>query len=383
MKLKLFLLVAALVVVSAGCLRTEIDIDVSDDGSVQYGGVFAVDPDAIGQLDELFGELGESGEGVPGRDEICDEFVTEQGFDDMPSGEGVDASVEPYDEDGFCGVRFNVTADADAANEALAGFATGGDIILRQEPGGGWYFELPLGDLGDAGDVADFPGFDGFFDGASFVVRVKLPGTQIDHNADEIASDGTMIWNVDLLDPPGTSLFVQTEPGDPITGDADPEGGALGDDGGSNTLLIVLLVILALAAIGAAIWWFSRKKSSGDDTTADQPVGVGAAGFGATAAADEWATNAPSSPPAGASSQPTTPDPTQPFGVPAAAPTPEPTTPQPTPSDQPEVVASPTPAQATGQSVWDPVRRAYVQWDPTAGHWLVFDDATQQWRTEA
>lgn len=384
MKLKLFILVAALVVVSAGCLRTEIDIDVSDDGSVQYGGVFAADPDAIGQLEELFGELGEDGEGLPDRDQICDEFVTDQGFDDLPSGEGVEASVEPYDEDGFCGVRFNVTADADAANEALAGFGTGGDITLREEPGGGWYFELPLGDLGDAGDVTEFPGFGDFFDGASFVVRVKLPGTQIDHNADEIASDGTMIWNVDLLNPPGTSLFLQTEPGEPITGDADPEGtGVGGSDGGSNTALILVLVVLAIAAIAAALWWFSRKKSSGDATTADQPVGVGAAGLGATGAADNgWGAGAPSSPPTGSSTQPTTPDPTQPFGVPAAAPTPEPTAPQPASSEQPEVVASPTPEQATGQSVWDPVRRAYVQWDPTAGHWLVFDDATQQWRTE-
>lgn len=388
MKLKLFVLFAALAVVSAGCLRTEIDIDVSDDGSVQYGGVFAVDPEAIGQLDELLGEFGDDadgGEGIPGRDEICEQFVTDQGFDDMPSGEGVEADVEPYDEDGFCGVRFQVTADADAADEALAGVGGGQDLVLREEPGGGWYFELPLGDLGDAGDVAGFPGFDNFFDGASFVVRVKLPGTQIDHNADEIASDGTMIWNVDLLNPPGTSLFVQTEPGDPITGDADPEGGGIDDDGGSNTVLIVLLVVLALAAIAAALWWFSRKKSSGGDAATGEPVGVGAAGLGGTATADTgWATTAPSSPPAGGSPQPTTPDPTQPFGVPAAASPaePAPTAPQPAATDQPEVVASPTPEQATGQSVWDPVRRSYVQWDPTAGHWLVFDDATQQWRPE-
>jgi hypothetical protein len=384
-KLKVLLLVAALVVVSAGCLRTEIDIDVSDDGSVQYGGVFAIDPEAIGQLEELFGELdegAEGGEGIPGRDQICDEFLTEQGFDEMPSGEGVDANVEPYDEDGFCGVRFQVTADAASANEALAGVGGGQDLILREEPGGGWYFELPLGDLGDAGDVAEFPGFGDFFDGASFVVRVKLPGTQIDHNADEIASDGTMIWNVDLLNPPGTSLFVQTEPGDPITGDADPEGGGVGDDGGgSNTLLIVVLVVLALAAIAAALWWFSRKKSSAGDAPTDQSFGVGAAG--APHADNGWAMGAPSSPPAGASQQPTTPDPTQPFGVPAASAAPAPTTPQPDTAEQPAVVASPTPEQATGQSVWDPVRRAYVQWDPTAGHWLVFDDATQQWRTEA
>lgn len=346
MKLKLILLVAALTLVSAACLRTEIDIEVGDDGSLDFGGVIAVDPEAFSQIGGLLGEFDDGGDDIPGRDEICDDFVAEQGLDDFPAGPGVEATIEPYDQDGFCGARFQVRADAASADQALAEFATGGDIVLREEPDGGWYFELPLGDVADADDLADFPGFDGFFAEASYVVRVKLPGTQVDHNADEIASDGTMIWDIDLLNPPQTALFLRTEPGDPITGDADPEGGgAAGDDGGSGTVLIIVLVVAVLIAVAAAVWWFSRRKSPETPGSA-QPVGS---------------------------------DPTQPFGFPATTTAAPPAAPEP---DQPAVVASPTPEQATGRSVWDPARGSYVQWDPTAGRWLVFDDATQQWRTD-
>ncbi len=379
-KLKTLLFVIALAVVATGCLRTEIDIEVSDDGSVDYSGVLAVDPDAIGQLDEIFGEL-DGGEGIPGRDQICDEFVTDQGFDEMPSADGLDTTIEPYDEDGFCGVRFAVSADAGAADEALGGIATGQDLILREEPGGGWYFELPLGEVTDAGDIAGFPGLDGFFDGASFVVRVKLPGTQVDHNADEIATDGTMIWNVDLLNPPGTALFVQTEPGDPITGGADPDaGGVGGSDDGSSLGLIVLLVVVALAAIAAAIWWFSRKKSTGSDAPVTEPVGVAA---GSVAGAVSSSRRLGCVRTVWASIDRPRPDRTLHGSLARSGASTSTSTS--TSTEQTSLPSSPHPhrEQATGQSVWDPVRRSYVQWDPTAEHWLVFDDATQQWRTEA
>ena len=434
-KLHLYLVVLAVALISTACVKVNLDIDVSDDGSATLSGLIAVDAD---QLSSLAEDLGEDA-AVGGREEICADFTDENSFDDG----GTDLSTKPYDNDGFCGIEFSGQLSPEEVEAQLGDLTDSNDGTLRRE-GDGWYFELLLSeqalgtdDLDDAGAFFDL---DDLFGGAEYVIRVKLPGRQVEHNADEIESDGTLVWDIDLLNPPAR-IFARTEPGEPITGDGGDDGGG----GGGNTLGIILIVLIVLALLGGVAYLLLRKRGDNETVDAAEP------GFGgldappaAGGAAAAFPTDSPSTPedaaaagapppvggdawaapggdpsaaqppaadpwaPAGqdpAIGEPTTPaewappvpetEP-QPLAEPAAEwapPVPE-TEPQPLAEPEPEpvaqpepqpaaevptVAASPTPEQATGEPVWDSDRGQYVQWDPNAGHWLDFDDATQTW----
>ena len=207
--------------------------------------------------------------------------------------------------------------------------------MIRRD-GEGWFFEMNLADGSlDTSDIDSFPGADRFFDDASYKVKVKLPGRQVDHNGDSIDGDGFVQWDIDLLNPPAR-IFLRTEPGEPIT-----EGGGDGGGGGALTAILVLLGLAALGALGYFLWKRNQSDGSTDVASADA----------AAAAPMPTAATASASPP----STPT-------VGV------------APTTADSPTFAApespttsagSPSIEEATGQPVWDANRGAYVQWDPT------------------
>ena len=365
MRTRLVILMAAMAIIASGCFKVDFTIDVNDDGSGTVEGIVAFNPDALGDLAEAFGEDA----GGLGDDDLCAQLEDESGVDT----DGFQ-DVRPYSEDGFCGTQFSGTFEPGEFETATAGLDGSGEAILRQEPDGGWYFESPFDaeDIG-AGDLP--PGFDDIFDGAEYIFRVRLPGTQVEHNG-EIDPDGFVIWDIDITNPPDR-LFLRTEPGQTLTGNAS----AGGDDGGSG-LTVVLIVIAVLAALGLAAFFLMRNRSNDEDPPAS---GVAATIPGAAPATPPVD---PTAPPTDAGwAPPTTADPAPPVDPTPPAPAPEPTPapePEPAPAaDSPDVIASPTPEQATGAPVWDPVRRQYVQWDPNANHWLVFDDATQSWGPES
>ena len=113
------------------------------------------------------------------------------------------------------------------------------------------YFSAQSSGLG-TGDLP--PGFDDIFDGAEYVFRVRLPGRQVEHNG-EIDSEGFVIWDVDIANPPDR-LFLRTEPGTPITGNA-----SVGGDDGGSALTVILIVIAVLAALGLAAFFLMRNRS--------------------------------------------------------------------------------------------------------------------------
>jgi hypothetical protein len=381
MKKRLILLVITAALIASGCFKVNMTVDVNEDGSGSFEGLTAFNFDAIGGLlEDLGDDLG------AGEDEICGDVESEFGVSDQDF-----EQFEAFNEDGFCGVRFSTTFAAGELNTALGGINGDNDAILLRE-GDGWYFELPI-DAADLGtdDVDSVPGIEGLLGDAEYVVKVRLPGTQVEHNG-EIDSNGFVIWDIDISNPPDR-IFLRTEPGETITGTAS----AGGDDGDGSAVKVILIVVVVLAALGLAAWLLMRNRKDGSD---EAP----ASGIAATLPGPPTVTEtaAPMSPPVDPNAvmdqphgdfavppvQPpgNEPPPTQPVAIPPPT---EPVATPPAPvsepapaAEQPQVIASPTPEQATGQPTWDPVRRKYVQWDPGNNRWLTHDEATGTWAPE-
>ncbi len=374
MQRRLLVLVAAAALLASGCFKVNLDIEVEEDGSGRLGGIVAID---FAAFEDLAGSLGEDS-GLS-RGELCGEFDTESGFNTSELDQ-----ARPYDEDGFCGVEFETAFAADEFDETFGSLESGEGTLRRD--GDGWFFELPFDESEfETGDASAFPGVEELFGDAEYVVRVKLPGRQVDHNGTRIDDEGFVVWDLDLTSPPDR-LFLRTEPGDPITG-----------SGGGGTGAVILIVILVLLALGAVAYFLMRRR--GDHETppasgvaATIPYQAPTAPPITTAPASRTDVTAPLEPMTSTTSSATSlvaedvaaEDMTA-RAEPAEQAAPEPaeeTAPEPAEEAAPQVIAGPTPEQATGAPVWDPARRKYVQWDPNHLRWLVFDDATQSWGPE-
>lgn len=375
MRTRLLLVMAATAIIATGCFKVNVAIDVNEDGSGTLEGLTAVNFETAAPL---LGAFGDDTDDLSSVDQICDNFALDSGI------EVSELSATPYREGDFCGVEFSDTfGPGEFTNATSALGEGGGDAILRQEPDGGWYFEVPF-DAEDFGAGELPPGFGDLFDDAEYIFKVRLPGRQVDHNG-TIDADGFVVWDVDLSGAPET-LFLRTEPGERITN----------SDGG-GALTVILIVVAVLAALGLAAWFLMRNRTDAQDPPASGVAATVQGGAPSTPPIDPTMppTMAPNDvsgvhrtpPDAGTPTTaddwgaPTTADvaPSDPTSV--AEPAPEPA-PAPAPV-APQVIASPTPEQATGSPVWDPVRRRYVQWDPNGSRWLVFDDTTQTWGPEA
>ena len=133
-------LLMALAVLATGCFRVDVRTEVNEDGSGTVETLSAIDADSVLELLAPFGEEFTGGEELT-RESICEESLAET---DVPEG----ATVEPYDEDGFCGLR--VTADfgpgedpAATIGELFGDDAGEGEFVLERE-GDGWRFEATI-----------------------------------------------------------------------------------------------------------------------------------------------------------------------------------------------------------------------------------------------
>jgi hypothetical protein len=366
-----------LVLLGAGCYRSDIAVSVNDDGSGTITAVFAMDPKAVGELGKSFG----------GTEELGDDPCAQLQDDAKSSGElPKDAKVESYKDGNYCGVKLTVPIAkgediSQAVNDAFGGLDSTGiggfSSFVIERDGNGWRFEAkPQADEA-ASDPATRNMAQQFLKGASNVVRIKLPGKQVEQNADRIDSDGTMVWNLDVLGESRT-LHARTEPGDPIRNktftDAGKEvagsiggGGGGGGGGSSATAIIVVIVLVVLAAIGGFfLWKRTRNKPApalaGMPDTAMPPAPIVPPPPGAAA-------TPPLAPPApGMTASPPAP------GMTASPPAPGMTASP--PSAAPPVEAS---APAAGPQ-WDAQRNAYIQWDAASGRWMQYDNAAGVWK---
>ena len=195
------LVILGLATVSAGCIRVELGLTVHEDGSGRIDLVYAVE-NALADAFAGFVEDGDTGI---------------WGDADLPP----NASVEAYSGDGFTGERVVILLDDMARAAELIGQISVPDgtfdgLLLTRNQDDGWHFEFPVPTLADAAEITDadedalaIAGL--LIDGASYEVRVALPGTITDHNAD-IEADGTLVWSIALASTETRTLTANSRP---------------------------------------------------------------------------------------------------------------------------------------------------------------------------
>jgi LPXTG-motif cell wall-anchored protein len=353
---KQFALVLAMVAFAAtACIRSDTKIVVNDDGSGTVTLVQAIDPEAFASLAESFGSAGGTGTGSADLANFCETGLADM-RDSLPSG----AKVEKYKDGKFCGYRASFDFAAGELDSALTDAQSAGSIVGADseglsitKDGSGWKFSANLG--GSAGSSTDLAGsealFKNFLKDASVVVRVKLPGRYVeaDSNADRIEGDGTLVWNIDILNP--TEIKARTEAGSPITnkvltdrgkdvagtvGASSTIGGS-SDSGSSKTWLWIVLGLVVVGGV-AFVVLSKRKKTS-------TPAAVGVDGGFTPPMAGDF------SPPAAPS-------------VPSA----------------PSAPAEPVTSAAADGPQWDAARNAYIQYDHGSQRWLQYDDTDKAWK---
>ncbi|MET0831552.1 MAG: hypothetical protein ABWY62_04155 [Acidimicrobiia bacterium] len=214
------------VVLLAGC-RAEINVgmDVESTGA----GTVAAE---VGVDDELLTLIESSGGSI-------DDLVGE-----IPGGA---TALEPRQEGDLTVYGFTrAFASPDELNALLAegiqGIeAEGTELELTVEDGGATLAgSIAIPDVTEqAGELGDIGGSLGEFVTASF--RAHLPGKVVEHNADSILDDGTLVWELPLT---GGTVDVQ----------------ARSDSGSGFPVVPVVIGIALVAAGGAAIYLFTRRS---------------------------------------------------------------------------------------------------------------------------
>ena len=204
-------LVAATFALSACKAEVNVSIDEEDSGEIELIG--AVN-DAILSLLRMSGE---------------DPLEGMLDFDsDQLSGEGLEgASVEPYSQGGYTGIR--IRANFDPYDPTIAAFSNDQSTLgsltetiglgefkfERTGEDDGWIVRLEQttdGDVVESFDnfVGEVPFGAGDLD-LPFVFTLKLPGEYVEHNADR-QIENTLIWDSNLLE--GVDIYAQSrDPG--------------------------------------------------------------------------------------------------------------------------------------------------------------------------
>ena len=368
MRKKLILLVALVALLTSGCIQADMKLDVKDDGSGTYSATIAVNAQLFQQLGGL-SALDPSAEPTSSSSDICQQMIDDS-QKDTPTG----GKVEPYKKGDFCGVKVSAPfANIDEGIALLSGSAdTGGGASLEdvtlQKQGSGWAFSAKWNpsNTGDASGASDAALTKQFLQGFSFVVRIHLPGGQVQQNADLLEGDGTMVWNLDPTAPrtltattdasaPVKKSQVLTDAGKNVgaSGSAASGSSALGGGGkksSSKTWLYIVIGLVVVAAIAAVVLTKRNKAKTA-------PAMAGMPGMPGMPGAPMAPGSMMSSPPPGA------PPMTNPMAPPAA--------PMAAPATQPAAATEPQ---------WDAARNAYIQYDGVNSRWMQYDQTAGAWK---
>jgi hypothetical protein len=369
---KLILLMALVALVATGCIQADLKLDVKDDGSGTYSAVIAVNAKLFQSLGGL-SALDPSAEPTSSSTDICQQMI-----DDSQKSVPTGGKVEPYKKGDFCGVKLSAPfANIDEGiallnDSSSSGGATLQDVTLAKQ-GNGWVFAAKWNPSSgsDATTGADAAMTKQFLQGFSFVVRIKLPGGQVQQNADLLEGDGTMVWNLDPTAP--RSLSATTDANAPVKKgqvltDAGKNVGASGSaasgstatggggtsGGSSKTWLYIVIGLVVVAAI-AAVVLMKRNKAKTAPVMAGMP--------GAPMAAGSMMSSPPmSGPPTGS----------PPMAAPMAPPAAPTAAPQAAPAAAPQPVAT--------EPQWDAARNAYIQYDGVNARWMQYDQTAGAWK---
>jgi hypothetical protein len=244
----LALVVVLTALLATACYRSEVALEVQEDGSGTLGVLLAIEPELAQRAADAVGQGGAfPGDPCAGIDQAA------MDLDSLPSG----STAEPYDEDGYCGVRVAIPFEDGADLEQLLLDAFGvraadlpsnfREFALARD-GDGWRFTAAVEAPG-TGMLGTLAGQ--YLEGAFNRVEVRLPGTVVDHNADRV-EDGTLVWE---LEPLGETRTMEARSSLSAAGG---DAGAGGDDDGFP-VLAVLVPVLVLAAAGAAFVLWRRR----------------------------------------------------------------------------------------------------------------------------
>jgi len=249
-RLRFLRLAAVLLLVlslSACKMRTVLGVEVVVDGSGTLAVTMALDEEFRSFIEE------NSDEPIDWSDPASfQENDLDTGFSSLAD----DAEVTPYSADGFEGFTMSVGFGSldelaelvNADSEEAFPF-----VITSPSPG---RFELnTVGDfLAPEEEMGEIPSE--FLEMFDIQVHVKLPGKVTSHNADEVASDGTLIWHVALNDTPDEYPAAVAEVSSGVT-------------------VVVALAVLAAAAAALAVWLRRRNNPPAAGDGFDGPGGDG------------------------------------------------------------------------------------------------------------
>ncbi len=210
------LAIVALTLTLTGCVRVVSDITLHDDNTVSGELLFAVEKGAGASM------------------ELTDEQLIESLTQGNPADQLVNATVTPYDQDGYIGTQISFT------DEPIAGFVSLDSSITRE--GDTFVFVGPTPSGADTALASP---------DAVATMSVTFPGQVGDHNG---TLEGTTVtWNL---------LTLTEQPH--ATGSAIAGGAAPAIPGGSNAALYFIIggaVLLVLIAAGLIILG-QRKRSA-------------------------------------------------------------------------------------------------------------------------
>lgn len=229
MRRYLFLIAALTLVLSACRVESVITLDIESDGSALIAAELGYDEEFQQLLGDSGFDLSDLSDDLPdfGGDDIVQ---TERTEGDMTY-VGVSAEVDDLSEFGEGQTAedlfssFSYTFDDDSASL---------DATVSSDA------------LGDTG--GEFPIDPGELTGDFFraVVVVTMPGTVTQDNADEVRSDGALVWNIPLT---GGDLRIQAT--------SEIDGG-----GPSNLLIIALTTLLGLAIVAIVAATITNRRRS-------------------------------------------------------------------------------------------------------------------------
>ena len=230
MRKYLFLIAMAALVLTACRAESNIIIDIEEDGSATISAEIGFDEEMLELLSqsgddpaELFTEdLPPEAEGVETYSRVSGD-MTYYGFS---------SSVDDLENNAFLDVGQEF-----AGEFAELSYTTDGDIatlnasIVSADIGGG-LGDLPIDPTDITGDIFT----------ANLIV--SMPGTVVEHNADEVRSDGSLVWNI------------------PLTGSVDAIAVSDIGSGAPSWILWVLIGVLVVGIIAAVTAVIVSRKDS-------------------------------------------------------------------------------------------------------------------------
>lgn len=228
---RLALLAVLAVLISACKVKVEQGFELNADGSGQAVAIVAFDQ----ELQDMLASAAPGGDLVDFSDPPPPGWEAEEWAEDEFRGSVATADFADLD-----GLRAIVETDMTGDEGLLQSFAI-------EQVDDGFRFSALLSGESLEGSLEGVEGIDmsgaaeemtsTFFDAA---VTVKLPGKVVSHNADEVRSDGTLVWNVGVLDG-GRAIRAESRAG-----------------GGLPIVPLAIGVVVVAAAVAGFLHWRRR-----------------------------------------------------------------------------------------------------------------------------